>query len=454
MTRRLNPVVSSAPFKKLVLSGLLLSCSTAVLSMDLLKAYETAKLQDATILAARATAQADRENLPQALAQLLPNISASVGYNQNNLTSTTPNFLGVEQTTKTDYPSQSQTLTLRQPLYRPFLKAQYQQAGARVDDANAVLNQEEQSLVVRVVGAYFEAMLTHEQLNLVLAQRKAYTTQLDVARKSFAGGSGTRTDIDAAQAQLDLNAAEEIEARQNMVYTLRQLELLVCQPIDQLSTLNINKLQLLSPQPNNLLDWITRAEQNSPQIKSLKALVEVARLEVNKNQSGHYPTLDAIAQLSRSQSENITNTQNRYNNASVGLQLTVPLFAGGAVTSSVRQALAARDRAEQLLEAGRRDLGLRVHKEFRGLTENIPKISALEQALISADQLVLSSSKSFLAGSRTVVDVLNAEQKRSVVLRDLAQARYIYLISNIRLLAIVGAADVEAVRSINQVLQP
>jgi len=421
--------------------------------MDLLKAYETAKLQDATILAARATAQAGRENLPQALAQLLPNISASVGYNQNNLTSTTPNFLGVEQTTKTDYPSQSQTLTLRQPLYRPFLKAQYQQAGARVDDANAVLNQEEQSLVVRVVGAYFEAMLTHEQLNLVLAQRKAYTTQLDVARKSFAGGSGTRTDIDAAQAQLDLNAAEEIEARQNMVYTLRQLEILVGQPIDQLSTLNISKLQLLSPQPNNLLDWITRAEQNSPQIKSLKALVEVARLEVNKNQSGHYPTLDAIAQLSRSQSENITNTQNRYNNASVGLQLTVPLFAGGAVTSSVRQALAARDRAEQLLEAGRRDLGLRVHKEFRSLTENIPKISALEQALISADQLVLSSSKSFQAGSRTVVDVLNAEQKRSVVLRDLAQARYIYLISNIRLLALVGAADVEAVRSINQVLQ-
>jgi protease secretion system outer membrane protein len=454
MTRRLNPVVSSAPFKKLVLSGLLLSCSTAVLSMDLLQAYEAAKLQDATILAARATAQAGRENLPQALAQFLPNISASVGYNKNNLTSTTPNFFGVDQTTQTDYPSQNQTLTLRQPLYRPFLKSQYQQAGARVEDANAVLNQEEQSLVVRVAGAYFEAMLTYEQLNLVLAQRKSYITQLDVARKSFAAGSGTRTDIDAAQAQLDLNAAEEIEARQNMVFTLRQLEILVNQPIDQLSTLNVSKLQLQGPQPNNLLDWIARAEQNSPEIKALKALLEVARLEVDKNKSGHYPTLDAIAQLSRSQSENITNTQNRYNNASVGLQLNIPLFAGGGVTSSIRQALAARDRAEQLLEAGRRDLGLRVHKEFRSLTENIPKISALEQALISADQLVLSSSKSFQAGSRTVVDVLNAEQKRSVVLRDLAQARYIYLISKIRLLALVGAADVEAVRSINQVLQP
>ncbi len=454
MTRRFNPVVSRAPFKKLVLTSLLLSCSTAVLSMDLLQAYEAAKLQDATILAARATAQAGRENLPQARAQLLPNISASASYNQNNLTSTTPNFLGVDQTTTTNYPSQNQTLTLRQPLYRPFLRAQYQQAGARVDDANALLNQEEQTLVVRVVGAYFEAMLTHEQLDLVLAQRKSYTTQLDVARKSFAAGSGTRTDIDAAQAQLDLNAAEEIEARQNMVFTLRQLEILVNQPIKQLSTLNVSKLQLLGPQPNSLPDWIARAEQNSPQITSLKAQLEVARLEVDKNQSGHFPTLDAIAQLSRSQSESVSNTQNRYNNASVGLQLSVPLFAGGAVSSSIRQALAARDRAEQLLEAGRRDLGLRVHKEFRGLTENIPKISALEQALLSADQLLLSSSKSFQAGSRTVVDVLNAEQKRTVVLRDLAQARYIYLMSNIRLLALVGAADAEAVRSINQVLQP
>jgi protease secretion system outer membrane protein len=137
---------------------------------------------------ARATAQAGRENLPQARAQLLPNLSASIGYNKNKLTSTTPDFLGREQTTNSDYPSSNQTLTLRQPLFRPFLAAQYRQAGARVDDVNATLAQEEQNLAVRVTGAYFEAMLTHEQLDLVLAQRTAYTTQLDVARKTFAAG--------------------------------------------------------------------------------------------------------------------------------------------------------------------------------------------------------------------------------------------------------------------------
>ena len=88
------------------------------------------------------------------------------------------------------------------------------------------------------------------------------------------------------------------------------------------------------------------------------------------------------------------------------------------------------------------------------MTENIPKIRALEQALRSADQLVLSSQKSFQAGSRTVLDVLNAQEQRMVVLRDLAQARFMYLISKIRLLALVGDADVQAVAEMNRVLQP
>jgi outer membrane protein TolC len=135
------------------------------------------------------------------------------------------------------------------------------------------------------------------------------------------------------------------------------------------------------------------------------------------------------------------------------VQLNIPLFAGGYVNSQVRQSLASQERAKQLLEAGRRDLGLRVAKEFRGMTENIPKIKALEQALRSADQLVLSSQKSFQAGSRTLLDISNAEQQRMAVQRDLAQARYMYLISKIGLLALVGGADFDAVAAANRVLQ-
>ena len=167
--------------------------------------------------------------------------------------------------------------------------------------------------------------------------------------------------------------------------------MLVNQPVDKLATLDVARLELLEPQPNVLQDWIARAETSSPQLQSLRAQAEASRQEVKKASSGHYPTLDAVAQWSRSESENILNVASRYTNASVGLQLNIPIFSGGYVNSSVRQALASQEHAEQALEAGRRDLGVRVYKEFRGVTENIPKVRALELALRSADQLVLSS---------------------------------------------------------------
>ena len=435
-----------------VLGSAMLSLSMTAWPMDLLQAYEAAKVQDANILATRAATQAGRERLPQAKAQLLPSVGLSFSSNRNQLSSTTPNFLGQEQTTDTNYPSSNQTLTVRQPLFRAQLTSQYRQAKALVDDAEASLAQEEQNLVVRVSAAYFEALLTYEQLALVLAQQSFNKTQLDAARKIFAAGTGIRTDVDEAQARLDMSLALEIEARQNVTYTLQQLQLLVNQPVDQLEKLDVAKLELLDLQPVRLDSWIERAELNSPQLRSLKAQFEVAREEVVKARAGHYPTLDAVAQWSRSNSETVTNLQSRYTNTSLGLQLNIPIYAGGAVNSLVRQALANQERAEQGLEGTRRELGVRVNKEFRGVTESLSKIRALEQAVLSADQLVLSSRRSLQAGSRTVIDVLNAEQQRMVVMRDLAQARYLYLISRIRLLALVGGADVEAVLTVNRML--
>ncbi|OIN92354.1 MAG: channel protein TolC [Comamonadaceae bacterium CG1_02_60_18] len=431
----------------------LLCYSLAVQPMDLLQVFDAALQQDATLLAAKATAMGERERLPLAKSPMLPSLSANVSRNLNQLESKSTNILGQEQVSHLGYPSSNTSLTLRQALYRPQLTAQYDQAQAQVDAAEATFAQETQNLAVRVSGAYFEAMLTHEQLALVLAQRIAYTTQLDAARKALAGGSGTRTDIDEAQARLDMNTAQEIEARQNIAYTLQQVQALMSQPLDKLATLDVPRFTLENPQPDLLQHWVTRAEQSSPQLLALQARVTVARKDIEKARAGHYPTLDAVAQWTQSESENVTNTSSRYTNNSIGLQLSIPLYSGGYVNASVRQALAELERAEQTLEAGRRDLGLRVHKEFRGVTENIPKIKALEQALVSAEQLVRSNQKSFQAGSRTLLDILNAQQQRTLVQRDLAQARYVYLLAKIRLLALVGGADREALQAINRVLK-
>ena len=225
------------------------------------------------------------------------------------------------------------------------------------------------------------------------------------------------------------------------------------EPINTLATLNGAKLVLSPPQPDAVESWIERAEQSSPEMRMARAQLDAAVQGIDKARAGHHPTLDGVLQWSRSDRDNTSQPNTRTTNASLGVQLTVPLYAGGYVDSSVRQAVAERDRANEALESLRLDLGLRVHKEFRGITEGILKIRALEQAVRSADQVVLSNQKSFAAGSRTVVDILNAEQQRSVALRDLAQARHLYLMSRVRLLALVDGVDTQVMLALNDSFQ-
>ncbi len=418
-------------------------------AMDLLEAYQTAWEQDATVRAARAAADGQRERLPQARAQLMPNIVLSASRNRNDLSRTQENLLGQQTTTDDSYYSFNQSLQLRQPLYRKTQWAAWQQADYIVADADATLERELQNLGVRVTGTYMEALLAQDQLELVLKEGQVMRTQLEYARKTFKAGAGVRTDIDEAQARLDMNKAQELEARQHVEFTRRQLEVLLGRPAGELARLDVERLQLALPEPATLEAWVGMAEQGSPEILSLKARRESAQLEIEKSLGAHYPTLDAVAQVVRSGSESVTTPNSRYINHSVGVQLNVPLYAGGYASSVVRQAQAELLRVEETLEATRRDLGVRLHREFRGVTEGIPKVRALEQAVMSAEQLVKSSQRAFQAGSRTMVDVLNAEQQLQTVRRDLMQARYVYLISLVRLHALAGADRSVVVERIN-----
>lgn len=420
--------------------------------MDLKQVYEAALAQDANIRASRAAADSGRERLPQARAGLMPQVSASVGRNNNDLNSTAPNILGNPVTTNDKYLSDNKTVQLRQPLVNMQRWLQFQQAKSVVEEVEANLDRELQNLVLRVSGAYFETLMADEQLELVLAQKKTYTALVDAAKKGFAAGSGTRTDIDDAQSRLDMASAQELEARQNQDLTRRQLELLVNQPVNQVAKLNVEALKLSAPEPANLDVWTQKAEQASPEMKAMQARLDAARSEVSKSMAGHLPTLDAVAQWSNSGSENITRINSRYENKTLGLQLNIPIFSGGYVNSTIRQAVAEQTRAEESLEALRRDLGVRVHKEYRGVSEGVLRVRALEQAARSAEQMMKSTQMSFKAGSRTQLDVLNAQQQYTMALRDLAQGRFVYLMSKVRLASIVGDDAVASVGEVNSYL--
>ena len=436
--------------------GLLFNAANALAQnsvMDLKQVYEAALLQDATIRASRAATEAGRERLPQARAGLLPQISASAGKNTNDLNSTTPNILGNLSTTNDKYLSDNRSIQLRQPLMNMQRWIQFQQAKSIVDEAEANLERDLQNLVTRVAGTYFETLLADEQLDLVLAQKALYTTLVDAAKKGLLSGSGTRTDIDDAQSRLDMSLAQELEARQHQELMRRQLQLLINQPVKGIAKLDVSSLKLTAPEPANLEVWTTKAEQASPEIKGMLARLEQARKEVSKSQAGHLPTLDAVAQWSNSGSENITRINSRYENKSLGVQLTIPIYSGGFVNATIRQAVAEQTRAEESLEVLRRDLGVRVHKEYRGVSEGVMRVRALEQAVRSAEQMMKSTQMSLKAGSRTQLDVLNAQQQYTMALRDLAQARYTYLMAKVKLAALVGDDAVRSVSEINASLK-
>ena len=425
-------------------------------ALDFKTAYEAALQHDATILAERAAAQAAQERLPQALSQRRPSLSLSAGQNRNHLESQTANMLGQRSVSERYYDSNNAALQLRQPLYRPAILAQIKQARAQVQDADAVLDVNENDLLERVAQAYFDALLGQVQLDLASAQKTAFAAQLQSAQKGFAAGVGMRTDVDEAQARMDLAHAQVLQAQQALDLARRRLALLLGVPVAQLvqlADLDTQRFAPSAPVPTSAEQWIALAEESSPQLQALRARLRAAQAEVDKAQAGHKPTLDVVATVSRSDSDSVTSINTVYKQKYVGVQLNVPLHSGGYVSSTVRQALAEVQRMQQTLEAAQRDLSNQVYEQFSAMTEGVLRIAALEQAVRSAQQALLSSQKSLQAGARTTVDVLNAEQQLTVAQRDLAQARYGYVLAHLKLQMLAGQERMANVDAVNRWLK-
>lgn len=424
-------------------------CPSSVSALDLLESYDAALLEDADYQAARAAADAGRELVPMARAQLLPNISASASRMKNDLTSESQTALGRTVTSESQYKSKSDSLTLRQPLYRPAQYAGYLQAEARVTGVEASFERAGKDLVLRLIEAYMNVLLAGNTLLQTEAQELAIKAQLASATRAFEVGQGTRTDIDDAQAKLDLNISRKLGTRQSIEQSRHELAVLINRTVDQVKPLNNERLAQASLNPANLDEWMSQAGELSPELRELQAQLEAAHHEVDRAWAGHKPTLDLVIQQSMSSSDNITNPNSRYDNKQIGVQLTVPLFAGGYVIAQVSQAQAAAVEAEKKLEAGRRKLAAQVRKEFNGVQEGILKIKALEQAERSAIQSVRSNEKGFKAGTRTRVDILNAEEQLSNTRLELGRERVRYVLSHARLLGLSGRLGRDEVIGLN-----
>lgn len=246
---------------------LAMAFTTPVHALDLRQAYEAALAQDATIRSARAGAEATRERLPQALAQQRPQVALNATRHDNDLTSQSPGPGNSTVRRKNDYYSSSQTLSVRQPLYRPYLGALVRQARAQVEEADALLERDEQALVVRVGEAYFDVLLAQDQVALQRAQKASHALQLDIARKNFAAGAGTRTDIDEVQARLHLTLAQELEVLQHVEFTQRRLEMLIGQGATTLAGLDMARFTPCRHSPRALRTGLRAPKRPAPNCK-------------------------------------------------------------------------------------------------------------------------------------------------------------------------------------------
>ncbi|MBI3041312.1 MAG: TolC family outer membrane protein [Betaproteobacteria bacterium] len=414
-----------------------LAAATAANGADLLEIYRLAQSSDAQYAAARAAWSAGQEKLPQGLAGLLPqaSVSASTQYNDRETRSRDPAVAAVAGR----FNSNSASLSVTQPLYRPQNFAAYDQAKTQVAQADSVFAQAAQDLILRVAQAYFEVLLAQDTVEFAQAQLTAIGRQLEQARRNFEVGTATITDTHEAQSRYDITVSTEIAARNDLEIRKRQLEQFIGRPAPGLSPLG-KRFSLRSPEPAQMDRWVAEAAEGNLQVRVSRASLEFASQEIERNRAGHRPTLDAFATYSESGSgpSSPAGVGADATSKVVGVQLAVPIYQGGLVSSRVREAVANEDKARQDLENARRSAELAARQTFLGVTSGIAQVKALEAALVSSQSSLDSTRLGQEVGVRTQIDVLNAQQQLSQTRRDLAQAKYNYILALLRLKSAAG----------------
>jgi len=421
-------------------------------SFDLLGAYRDALANDANFLAARSALQATRENLPQARAGLLPQVSANAQWARNNIDRSDALATGGTLDRNFYYAAESASVALRQPLYRRLNWAQLSFAEAQVAAAEAAFEKDRQDAGLRVAQAYFEVLFAQTRVRLLEAQVEAFTGQLKLAERSFATGAGTRTDIDDARARALQAKAGLTEANYAVDNARRTLGSLIGKTPPPLADVVPSRLSLMPPEPVALEHWLSQAEAANPELASLRHQLEMARQEIEKQRAGHHPTLDLIAGRQYGSSDTVNTTNTRYTTDYVGVQVAIPIFSGGGVSAAVRQAEANLDRTRFLFDATRQRIGVDTQKFFHGVAQGGEKVRSFEAALEAAEQAVVSTRKGLEAGTRTQVDVLDALQRVAESAQNVARARYELLLYRVQLAATVGALDDELFARVNSAL--
>ncbi|GAA3590442.1 TolC family outer membrane protein [Gibbsiella greigii] len=413
-------------------------------ALGLVEAWRQALSHDPVFQAAIHARNAETEEKNIGRAALLPKINYDYSHSRNDSTVTSG-----ELRSDRHYNSHASTLSFQQPLLDYEAWSRYQQGGAAAQMGNEQLRDAGQQLLVRLFQAYSNVLFSQEEIALVEAQRRAYREQYRLNQRLFEQGEGTRTDILETEARLNLADAQLIEAQDNLNLSEQELAKLLGAPIAAVQLAPLNARFTPRPlQPANFGHWQNLALHHNAQLLALSQSLAVSRYEIERSRAGHLPRVTLVANARKSSSDSESSYNQKYDTRSIGVQVSVPLFAGGGVSAATRQAgeryqQAAKEKDEQILT-----VQLELRRQFNLVTSSQAKIKAYQLAERAAQALVLATRKSVSGGERVNLDVLNAEQQLYSTRRDLAEARYAWLSAWLQLRYYAGTLDEQTLRQL------
>lgn len=408
---------------------------------NLLELYKQAQSSDSAWAAARSTHAAAQEKLVQGKALTLPTVTLNANANHANtdLEYRSGGTGGFRQGGGNEsFETYGYSVNVNHPLYRRQNQIQFEEAKTQVSQADEQLSTANLDLMTRTSQAYFDVLLAQDKIDLIEAQKAAITKQLEQAKANFEVGTATITDVHEAQARFDLLIAQDIAARNDLEVRKRAIQSIIGQMPGALASAK-ESLAVVIPAPQDMEKWVEMAEQKNPQLIYQQKALTLATQEIERTHAGHLPTLDAVGSYSDSRANgSATGIGSDTQNFTIGLQLQVPIYQGGAISSREREAAINQQTAKDQLEQARREVGLQTRQAYLNVASAVAQVKAYEQALASSQSSLDSTSLGYEVGVRTSVDVLNAQQQYYSAKRDLLQARYTWLLSVIKLKAAAG----------------
>ena len=460
-----------------ILAACGLSLTTAAAgAANLIEVYQRALQNDPQIREAEANRLASRESKPQALAALLPQFSASGSYERVDADTSRvavtqrdpsdPNSDLVPRTviSTSDYDSKQYQITLRQTLFRWDQWATLKRADEEVAQAEADFQAAQQDLISRTAQRYFDVLAAQDTVDASQATLEAFSRQLEQADKRFEVGLIAITDVQEARAAHDQAVADVIQSKRSLATAQELLRELTGERFDVLST-PVDDMPLKTPAPENEDQWVSMAQEQNLRVISARLATDIAKQDVRVARGSHFPTIDLVGERSDLEYDGDSVSRNAQGVAtnspadqtqksdSIGIQVTIPFYSGGATSSRVRQRVYLHRAARERLERTHRETERATRDAYLGVISEISRVKALKQALESSRTAIQATEAGFEVGTRTTVDVLDARRQLFAAQTNYSRSRYDYIINVLNLQLASGTLNMADLEEINGFLK-